>query len=137
MIVRRPLRVRWPLEFTTNKDSYCTNKFPRTYPFARQGDPASHVGVFFALTYVVTWTFWFAASALAGGMASAGHLRPGIPALLFYLGVFAPGFVALALTGRDEGGEGVRALLRGLFRWQVLGDRRRSGIDGAGRATSL
>ena len=39
--------------------------------------------------------------------------------LLFLLGTFAPGFVALWLTSRDPGRGGVAALLRRLFASQV------------------
>ena len=39
--------------------------------------------------------------------------------LLFYLGVFAPGFVAVWLTFRQEGRTGVSALLGRLFQWRV------------------
>jgi membrane protease YdiL (CAAX protease family) len=39
--------------------------------------------------------------------------------LLLFIGIFAPGFVALWLTGRATGRTGVNALLRRLFDWQV------------------
>lgn len=66
--------------------------------------------IFFVVTYVVTWSLWFA----AGFMPIAGPRW-----LLFLLGTFAPGFVALWLTGRDSGRSGVSALLRRLIDWQV------------------
>jgi CAAX protease family protein len=65
---------------------------------------------FFGITYLVTWSLWFAAST-----TSAAGLRW----LFFYLGVFAPGLVALGLTARASGRSGVAALLRRLFDWQV------------------
>ena len=65
---------------------------------------------FFALTFLLTWTLWI-------GSASAGPLRTA----LLYLGVFAPAFVALALTARSEGRTGVVALLRRLVEWRVAG----------------
>ncbi|MFN2398632.1 MAG: CPBP family intramembrane glutamic endopeptidase [Gemmatimonadaceae bacterium] len=65
---------------------------------------------FFVVTYIVTWSLWFA----AGFMPIAGPRW-----LLFLLGTFAPGFVALWLTGRDSGRSEVAALLRRLIDWQV------------------
>jgi membrane protease YdiL (CAAX protease family) len=66
--------------------------------------------VYFALTFLVAWTGWFAAAAIGG---------PGLGGLFFLPGTFAPGIVALLLTASAEGEPGVRALLRPLFRWQV------------------
>ena len=65
---------------------------------------------FFVATYFVTWGFFF-----AGSMTPAAWPR----GLLFLLGTFAPGFVALWLTIRETGRGGVAALLRRLFVWQV------------------
>lgn len=65
---------------------------------------------FLIATFIVSWSLWF-----ASGMTSpAGPHGP-----LFLLGVFTPGFVALALTGRATGRNGVGALLRRLVDWQV------------------
>ncbi|HSE51409.1 MAG TPA: CPBP family intramembrane glutamic endopeptidase, partial [Gemmatimonadales bacterium] len=66
--------------------------------------------VYFALTFLVAWAFWYAAAALDGGSASQ---------LLFLPGTFAPGIVAVLLTARAEGAAGVRALLAPLFKWEV------------------
>lgn len=73
---------------------------------------AASVGVFFALTFLVTWACWIPVVRL---------LRSGTPAstALWLLGVFAPAIVALALTGWNEGASGVRALLGRVFQWQV------------------
>jgi len=65
---------------------------------------------FFVVTYLVAWGFF-----VAGGMTPAAWPR----GLLFLLGTFAPGFVALWLTSRETGRDGVAALLRRLFVWQV------------------
>jgi membrane protease YdiL (CAAX protease family) len=73
--------------------------------------------IFFALTYVVTWTCFIAAVRLGGFPPGAGP-RIGLHALLL-LGIFAPSFVAIGLTARAEGGVGVRALLARLFEWRV------------------
>jgi membrane protease YdiL (CAAX protease family) len=64
---------------------------------------------FFVVTYIVTWSLW-----LASRMTAAGPRE-----LLFLLGVFAPGFVALWLTNRATGRNGMAALLRRLIDWQV------------------
>jgi hypothetical protein len=67
---------------------------------------------YFVLTFIVTWSLWF-----ASGIASpAGPHGP-----WFLLGVFAPGLVALALTARDAGRDGIAALLRRLVDWRVAG----------------
>jgi membrane protease YdiL (CAAX protease family) len=65
---------------------------------------------FFVVTYIVTW-----ASFIAAAMTPAVVPR----GLLLFIGIFAPGFVALWLTGRATGRSGVDALLRRLFDWQV------------------
>jgi uncharacterized protein len=70
---------------------------------------------FFSLTLLLTWGFWLAATVAPGGFGSTAYPRAGVPALLFYLGVFSPAFVAIALTRRERGWDGVRALLRRLF----------------------
>jgi len=51
--------------------------------------------------------------------AAAVPSRPGLRALLFLPGVFAPAVVALWLAARAEGREGTRALLERLFKWRV------------------
>jgi len=65
---------------------------------------------YFVLTYVISWTLWFAASAIP---ASGPH------GLLILLGTFAPGLVALGLTGRTAGRAGLGALLHRLIDWNV------------------
>lgn len=65
---------------------------------------------YLALTFVVSWSLW-----LASGLGSpAGPHGP-----LFLLGVFAPGIVALVLTGRAGGRTALTALLHRLVDWQV------------------
>ena len=73
---------------------------------------------FFALTFLVTWTFYIVAVALSGGGAPGAGLRPGVGTLVL-LGTFAPSMVALGLTARAEGRAGVRALLARLFMYRV------------------
>src|SRR5260370_9836838 len=65
---------------------------------------------FFGVSYIVTWGCFFAA---AGTPAAEPR------ALLFLLGTFTPGFVALWLTGQVTGRSGVTALLRRLVDWQI------------------
>jgi uncharacterized protein len=69
---------------------------------------------FFLLTFAVAWMLWMGASALSGSVVS-----PGLRALLFLPGTFAPALVALVLTAWGEGRQGVETLLRRLFRWRV------------------
>lgn len=66
--------------------------------------------VYFALTFLLAWTLWYAATLLGGESPNP---------VLFLPGTFAPGIVALLLTARAEGSEGVRALLAPLFKWEV------------------
>lgn len=58
--------------------------------------------LFFSLTYLASWIVFTAAA-------------PGSP--LFFLGVFAPSLVALALTAQAEGRAGALALLRWIGQW--------------------
>lgn len=73
---------------------------------------AAPVGIFFLLTFVVTWSCWIPVVRL---------LRPGTAAstALWLLGVFAPALVALALTAWYEGTSSVKALLGRVFQWDV------------------
>ncbi|HEV8524419.1 MAG TPA: CPBP family intramembrane glutamic endopeptidase [Terriglobales bacterium] len=65
---------------------------------------------FFVVTYMVAWGFFLAASITPAA---------GPRGLLFLLGTFTPGFVALWFTGRATGRSGVTALLRRLIDWRV------------------
>jgi membrane protease YdiL (CAAX protease family) len=65
---------------------------------------------YFALTYAVTWTLWFAADAVSG---------TALRGALILLGVFTPGVLALWLTHRAAGPDAVVALLRRLIQWDV------------------
>jgi membrane protease YdiL (CAAX protease family) len=71
---------------------------------------------FFLLTFAFTWTAWLAPTALAAP-GKAGSFGVGRP--VFLLGVFAPAFVALALTAYGEGRAGVARLLARIGKWQV------------------
>lgn len=65
---------------------------------------------FFAATFILTWTFFFLASRTR---------EPVLRRFLLYPGTFAPGMVALLLTGLETGKRGVVALLRRLVDWDV------------------
>ena len=72
--------------------------------------------VYVVLTFALTWTAWIVpAVVLAPG--NAGVFGLGGP--VFLLGVFAPGFVAIALTAYSDGPAGVARLLARICRWQV------------------
>jgi membrane protease YdiL (CAAX protease family) len=78
-------------------------------------DTRNQLITFFLLTYVVTWVSWLGAWAISDG----GFAQSGLWMLPFYIGVFAPGFVAVWLTFRGEGSAGVRALLSRLVQWEA------------------
>jgi membrane protease YdiL (CAAX protease family) len=90
----------------------------RTYEVDGKRSSSGSLLAFFALTYAVTEPSFIAAAAMSRNLSPGADLGLGIQALIL-LGTFAPSMVALALTARDEGGAGVRALLSRLFRWQV------------------
>jgi len=86
-------------------------------PEWKAAEPGS-VFIFFLLTFAVTWALWLAAWAISRDGA-AGYPPAGVGTLLFYLGVFAPAFVAAWLTHRHAGSKGVVALLRRLVQWNA------------------
>jgi len=71
---------------------------------------------YFLLTFLVTWSVWFAAAGLSapGNTGFFGGRGP-----VFLLGVFAPSLVALALTAQAEGRTGVTRLLARIGHWRV------------------
>ena len=68
------------------------------------------------LTFLITWSVWFAAAGLAAP-GNTGFF--GVRGPVFLLGVFAPALVALALTARAEGRSGVTKLLARVGHWRV------------------
>ena len=74
--------------------------------------PAHQVLVFFALTYLITWTLFITAALLPG--TSTGLQLP-----LLVVGSFGPSLAAIALTARSDGRNGVRELLKRLLIWRV------------------
>jgi uncharacterized protein len=75
--------------------------------------PGGSVVRFFVLTYAVTWTLFISVAAAA----IPARRPPG--ALLVLLGAYAPSLVALWLTARAEGGQGIRTLLGRVLQWRV------------------
>lgn len=65
---------------------------------------------FFVASYLLSWGAWIAANNIATDLPRTA---------LVLLGTFAPGIVALFLTGQTLGRRGVVALLRRLVIWQV------------------
>src|ERR1700730_6612778 len=64
---------------------------------------------FFFITFAITWPCFTAVAALP----LAGFRLP-----VLFLGIFAPSIVALSLTSRAEGKDGVLELLRRLVQWR-------------------
>jgi len=86
-----------------------------TGPILRDVTPLALIG-FFLLTFAFTWTAWLAPAALAAP-GKGGFFGIGGPVFVF--GVFAPAFLAVALTAYDEGRTGVAQLLARIGKWQV------------------
>jgi len=74
---------------------------------------------FFAITFAVAWAFWAASRAMSAGDAAANPAIALAGTTVFLLGVFAPGFTALALTARYEGRSATNALLNRILKWNV------------------
>lgn len=67
---------------------------------------------FFSLTFIVSWSFFAAAAAIANRPASPSSGLTAVSGAVLLLGVIAPSLVALGLTAWAEGRSGARALLR-------------------------
>jgi hypothetical protein len=76
---------------------------------------APRLAVYFPVTFVVSWSLWVAATVISEGSTSPTVGIVGT--VLFYLGVFAPALVAMALTRWNEGPAGVTSLIRPIFVW--------------------
>jgi CAAX protease family protein len=81
---------------------------------------------FFVLTYLVSWTIWIATNLLLAKEPSSLASLTGVTGVLLLIGTIAPSLVALALTARETGPDGVRALLSRIvilptqLRWYVF-----------------
>ncbi len=73
---------------------------------------------FLLLTFTLTWLSW-AAWAVSRSASAANPLARFGGGLLLYVGVFAPSLVAMWLTRRNEGADGLTALLRRVLRVDV------------------
>jgi membrane protease YdiL (CAAX protease family) len=75
--------------------------------------PAWPLLQFFLLAFALMWVCFFT--------VALAPIPAGTPLgqLLLILGAFAPSLAALLVTGRAEGGAGLRALLRGVIKWHV------------------
>ena len=71
---------------------------------------------FVVLTFAFTWIAWLASAAV---VTPGNSWLVGLGGPVFLLGVFAPAFVALALTAYSEGSAGVAQLLRRIGKWEV------------------
>ena len=67
---------------------------------------------YFSLVFTVAWVLWLVAACLEA---------PVLRALVFNLGVFTPGTIALLFTLRQRGAPGVSSLLKRLIQWDVGG----------------
>ncbi|HKQ59516.1 MAG TPA: CPBP family intramembrane glutamic endopeptidase [Candidatus Eisenbacteria bacterium] len=67
----------------------------------------------------MSWSCWYAAAALSEGDPATSPGRAALRVIVFHIGVFAPGIVAIAITAITRGRDGLRALLTPLFRSAV------------------
>ena len=74
--------------------------------------PGRSVFAFFLLTYSLTWICWIPVVLVPNFSRTLGYA-------LWLVGTFAPAIMALSLTAKTEGKDGVGALVSRLFRWQV------------------
>src|SRR6267142_1165466 len=92
------------------KQARLGSPYQRTARGARRQVVATPLPAYFVVTYLITWGFFF-----AGSLTPAAWPR----GLLFLLGTFAPGYVALWFTSRETGRGGVAALRRRLVDGRV------------------
>jgi membrane protease YdiL (CAAX protease family) len=76
--------------------------------------PAGNLLAFFVLTYAVMWAFFIT-------VAVAIPARTPLGTVLVLLGAYSPSAVAIWLTWRAAGIEGLRALIEPVFQWRVGG----------------
>lgn len=73
-----------------------------------------NLAAFFLLTYAVSWTCFLSVAILTEG-ATVGVRG----SALLLVGTFAPSLIALFLTHRNEGANGITTLLERIFYWRV------------------
>ena len=74
---------------------------------------------FFGLTFLVSWTFFIAGAAGAGAFGHPVPVLAEFRGLLFLIGTVTPALVAILLTARLEGKQGVQTLLSRVLQWDV------------------
>lgn len=74
---------------------------------------------FFSLTYIVSWSLWIVAAAISPMTDPQPSALLAIGGLLYFIGVFAPSLVALALTAEEHGRAETVALLGRTIKWSV------------------
>ena len=84
----------------------------------KSSPPRSSLLKFFSLTYAIAWTCWAAAGSISRGSTVDAPGPAALTLAVFLLGTFAPGLVALGLTG-PAGRAATRALLGRILRWDV------------------
>lgn len=75
--------------------------------------PRGNLPAFFLITLLVTWASWWTAHVVGGTMGT------GLSMLFLHVGIFAPAFVAIALTAHAGGRAAVITLVRPLVQWNV------------------
>jgi uncharacterized protein len=89
---------------------------------------------FVVLTFATTWILFLTAIKLPAATSAVDNTPFDFRGLLVFLGTMAPGLVALLLTARAEGSDGLRMLLRRLFqrkssfRWYLFAVTYMAGI---------
>ena len=71
--------------------------------------------LFFALTYIFSWSAFFAAAALSDA-ASRPFASTPLSGAMYIIGVFTPALIALAMAAREGGRERITGLLRQVIR---------------------
>jgi membrane protease YdiL (CAAX protease family) len=74
---------------------------------------------FFAITFAAAWACWAAARAISPEDTAASPAVALVGTVVVLLGVFAPGYTALALTARYEGRSAATTLLNRILKWDV------------------
>ena len=87
-------------------------RVPATAAFEEPKAPAGSLLLFFLATYAIMWVCFGTVAAALSAQAPLGRA-------LILLGTYSPSFVALSLTLRSQGSDGVRNLLRRVIQGNV------------------
>jgi membrane protease YdiL (CAAX protease family) len=116
------LKIRTAMYFGSDPSRYLTDHLMRGKPECPARRREQVVGarlalpLFVVLTFAFTWSVWLGLAAVA---TPGNAWLFGLGGPIFLIGVFAPGFVALALTAYSEGRDGVARLLSRIGQWEV------------------